>query len=190
LGYRKSTISVLGTTVPTHRYQKSTLSVLVTTIPSYLAPSCLVPGPLDPGTGYQDIKIPSRARPNSPVPWVQYLCPGAPKSLILRPTPQHAVMYRKHIIYYTFATFLGCQGHQNIGIWGTQNQQFRYWSPQYPHIGTKNQHFRYWSPQDHHVAWYQAPWILAPGTKILKYLRARGPIPVYPGFIAPGHQNH
>ena len=33
------------------------------TIPSNLAPSGLVPGTLDPGTGYQNIKIPSRARP-------------------------------------------------------------------------------------------------------------------------------
>ena len=107
LGYPKSTISVLVTTVPTYRYQKSTLSVLVTTIPPYLAPSCLVPGTLDPGTGYQGIKIPSRARPNCLVPWVQSPCPGAPKSSIFRPTPQHAVMYRKNAIHDTLATFWG-----------------------------------------------------------------------------------
>ena len=105
LGYPKSIISVPVATIPTHRYQKSTFSVLVNTIPPYLAPSGLVPATLDPGTGYQNIKIPSRATPFGLVPSLQSSCPGPPKSSILRPTPRHAVINRKHTICYTLSTF-------------------------------------------------------------------------------------
>ena len=183
------------TTVPTYRYQKSTFSVLVTTMPPYLAPGCLLPGTLDPDPGCQDIKLPSRARPLGLLPPLQSHCPGAPKSSILRPTPRYAVMYRKHTIYYTLPTFWGCQRHQTIGIWGTQNHQFGYRSPQYPHIGTTHPHFRSWSPP-YHPTWhpvvcYQIPGILTQGAKISRYLRARGPMGPYPPFrhVAPGSQN-
>ena len=65
---------------------------------------------------------PSRARPFGAVPSLQSLCPGPPKSSILRPTQRHAVMNRKHTICYTLATFCACQRHQNIDIWVSSTQ--------------------------------------------------------------------
>ena len=145
-----------------------------TTIPGTQLPGTRYPGSWDRVPRYQNTFAREAICTTTPP---SVLLPWAPTNIDFATHTAVCCNVRKTYYLLYFRYILECQGNQNLGIWGTQNQQFRHWSPQYPQICTKNQHFRYWSPQYHHtchpVAWYQVPWILGQGSTTSTYIGAR-----------------